>query len=147
MAAPTTSPYSTRFKVIAAAVVAVAIAMLAYGCTALSNGNDDPVLNSGEAKIVDNLIPRRNSQVPQQSSIGIDLAPGWTGTLVLNGVEIPEDELQKTPQIGVIEYTPGPNKTVPRFRTGQNCVNAIIWQLKDGRGVADRNIPWCFEVV
>ncbi len=147
MAEATTSPYSTRFKIVAAAVLTVALAMLAYGCSTLSNGNKDPVLSSGDAKIVENLIPRRNSQVPQQSDIGIDLAPGWTGTLVLNGVEIPKDQLQTTPQIGVIEFTPGKGKAVEQFRGGQNCVKAIIWRLSDGQGVADRTIPWCFDVV
>jgi len=147
MAEAKVSPYSTRFKIVAAAIVAVAIAMLAYGCSALSSGNKDPVLSTGDAKIVDNLIPRRNSEVPQQSDVGIDLAPGWTGTLVLNGVEIPKDELQITPELGVIEFTPGKGKAVEHFRGGQNCVQAIIWRISDGRGVADRTIPWCFEVV
>jgi hypothetical protein len=147
MPSAATSPYSTRFKIVAAALTAVAIILLAYGCSAMSSGNQDPVLNQGDAEIVENLIPRRNSQIPQQSSVGIDLAPGWTGTLVVNGVEIPGDELQKTPQIGVIEFTPGPGKSVERFRSGQNCVSAVIWQFADGRGVDDRTIPWCFEVV
>lgn len=139
--------YSTRFKLAASAVVAVAIGLLVFGYSALSSGNQDPVLNSGEARIVENLIPRRNSQIPQQSTVGIDLAPGWDGTLVLNNVPIPDDELQKTPQIGVIEFTPGKGKAVEKFKTGQNCINAVIWRISEGRGVADRSIPWCFEVV
>ena len=145
--ATSTSPYSTRFKLVAAAVIAVALVLIGVAFSALSNGEDDPVLTEADAKVVDNLIPRRNAQVPQQSSVGIDLAVGWSGTLVVDGTEIPEDELQVTPQIGLIEFTPGPGKAVEEYQAGQNCVTAIIWRIADGRGVADRNIPWCFQVV
>ncbi|HEY3000203.1 MAG TPA: hypothetical protein VGJ43_16590 [Acidimicrobiales bacterium] len=145
--ATSTSPYSTRFKLVAAAVIAVALVLIGVAFSALSNSEDDPVLTEADAKVVDNLIPRRNAQVPQQSSVGIDLAVGWSGTLVVDGTEIPEDELQVTPQIGLIEFTPGPGKAVEEYQAGQNCVTAIIWRIADGRGVADRNIPWCFQVV
>ena len=97
--------------------------------------------------MVENLIPRRNAQVPQQSNVGIDLVTGWDGVLVINGVFIPEDQLQVTPEIGLIEYTPAEGKAVEMLESGQNCVSAVIWRISDGRGVADRTIPWCFDVV
>ena len=142
-----TSVYSTRFKIGAIAVLAVAITLFAVAIRAFEDGDDDPVLQGGDAAVVENLLPRRNAQVPQQSSVGIDLVTGWEGTLVVDGVEIPEDELQVTPEIGLIEYTPGEGKAVERLDAGQNCVSAIIWMIADGRGVDDRTIPWCFEVV
>ena len=97
--------------------------------------------------MVENLIPRRDAQVPQQSNVGIDLVTGWDGVLIVNGVNIPEDQLQVTPEIGLIEFTPGEGKAVEALETGQNCVAAVVWKLADGRGVADRTIPWCFDVV
>jgi hypothetical protein len=139
--------YSRRFKLVAAAVLAVAATMLFFAVRAFDDGGDDPVLRGDDAAIVENLLPRRNAQVPQQSNVGIDLVNGWEGTLVIQGVEIPKDELQITPEIGLIEYTPGEGKTIEELEAGQNCVSAIIWRIRDGRGVADRTIPWCFEVV
>jgi hypothetical protein len=141
------SVYSTRFKIGAVVVLAVAITLLAIAVRSLSDGGDDPVLRGGDAAIVENLIPRRDAQVPQQSNVGIDLVTGWAGTLVIDGVEIPGDELQVTPEIGLIEFTPGDGKAVEALDAGQNCVSAVIWKVSDGRGVADRTIPWCFEVV
>src|ERR687897_3481545 len=86
---PPTSPYSTRFKLVAVAVLAVAVALFVGAFLTMEDSGDDPVLSStGDDAVVENLIPRRNSQVPQQSTIGIDLVPDWTGTLVLNGTEI-----------------------------------------------------------
>jgi hypothetical protein len=141
-----TSPYSTRFKVIAVLVLTLAISLLVLAALSLGD-NEDPVLSADDAQVVEALIPRRDSQVPQQSTVGIDLVVGWSGTLVVNGVEIPPDELVTTPEIGLIEYTPGEGKAVEQFQAGQNCVTAIIWPLAQGRGPADRQIPWCFEVV
>jgi hypothetical protein len=141
------SPYSTRFRIGAALVAAAALGVFAFTFIVLDEGDDDPVLQGGDAAVVENLIPRRNSQVPQQSGVGIDLVPGWDGTLVLDGVEIPRDQLVLTPELGLIEFTPGPDRAVEELSAGQNCVTAIIWRMDDGRGVDDRTIPWCFEVV
>ncbi len=139
--------YSTRFKLAAAAVVAVAIGLFVVAVNAFQEGGDDPVLQGSADEAVENLIPRRDAQVPQQSNVGIDLQTGWDGVLVIAGVEIPRDQLQITPEIGLIEFTPADGMAVEALDPGQNCVSAIIWRLSDGRGVADRTIPWCFEVV
>ena len=141
-----TSPYSTRFKIVAAAVVAVAALLIFIAFTSLGD-DEDPVLSEGDQQVVENLIPRRDTQVPQQSSVGIDLVTGWAGALTINGVEIPEDELTTTPEIGLIMYTPAEGKAVEELQAGQNCITATIWRISDGRGVNDRSIPWCFEVV
>lgn len=139
--------YSTRFKIGAVVVLAVAITLFGIAIRSFEDGGDDPVLNDGDAAVVENLLPRRNAQVPQQSNVGIDLLTGWDGVLVINGVIIPEDQLQVTPEIGLIEFTPGDGKAVEALEPGQNCVSAVIWKIADGRGVSDRTIPWCFDVV
>jgi hypothetical protein len=141
------SPYSTRFKIGAAAVVAVAALLIGYAIVGLDDGGDDPVLQGGDQAVVENLIPARNEQVPQQQKVGIDLANGWDAALIVNGVEIPEDELRRTPQLGLVEFTPASGTAVEELQTGRNCVTAVIWRLQDGRGVNDRSVPWCFEVV
>lgn len=144
---PDTSPYSTRFRIVAALVLSVAVAMLVAAVIGFDDGGDDPVLQGGDRAVVESLIPRRNSQVPQQSSIGIDLVTGWDGTLVVDGVEIPRDQLVLTPEIGLVQFTPGDDKAVEELHSGENCVTAVIWRVSQGRGVDDRTIPWCFEVV
>lgn len=141
------STYSTRFKIGAVIVLAIAITLFGLAIRSFDGGGDDPVLSDSDSAVVENLIPRRDAQVPQQSNVGIDLVTGWDGVLIVNGVNIPEDQLQVTPEIGLIEFTPGEGKAVEALETGQNCVSAVVWRLADGRGVADRTIPWCFDVV
>jgi hypothetical protein len=146
---PTSTPvYSTRFKIVAAVVLATAIAAFVGAYLSFNEGGDDPVLRSGgQDEYVEALIPDRNSQVPQQAPIGVDLVTGWTGVLVVNGVEIPEDELNITQELGLVEFTPADGRTVERLEGGQNCVTAIVWPLSEGRDQGSRSVTWCFEVV
>ena len=55
--------------------------LFAIASRAFDDGSDDPVLQGGDRAVVEDLIPRRNAQVPQQSGVGIDLVTGWDGTL------------------------------------------------------------------
>jgi hypothetical protein len=149
MATTSTSPYSTRFKVIAVIVLALAIAAFVAAYLVTSDEGDDALGTSGDAignKIVEQRIPAPGSQVPQQSTVGIDLLSGWEGTLQLNDVEIPMDQLKLTPELARIEFTPGDGKVVGELQAGLNCVNAIVWPISEGRDAA-REIPWCFTVV
>jgi hypothetical protein len=149
MATTSTSPYSTRFKVIAVIVLALAIAAFVAAYLATSDEGDDALGTSGDAignEIVEQRIPAPGSQVPQQSTVGVDLLSGWEGTLKLNDVEIPMDQLKLTPELARIEFTPGDGKVVDELQAGLNCVKAIVWPIPEGRDAA-RQIPWCFTVV
>jgi hypothetical protein len=149
MATTSTSPYSTRFKIVAVAVLALAIGAFVGAYLATSDEGDDELGASGDAaagEMVEQRIPAPNSQVPQQSTIGIDLAAGWEGTLQLNNVEIPRDQLTLTPELARIEFTPGEGQLVEELQAGRNCVTAVVWPIAEGRDAA-RQVPWCFEVV
>ncbi|HLM65022.1 MAG TPA: hypothetical protein VK306_12040 [Acidimicrobiales bacterium] len=139
--------YTTRFKVIAALVLTAAIAAFAAAFLALDRNDDDPILSSGGAdEYVEALLPARNSQVPQQETVGIDLIASWTGTLSVNGVEIPPDELQVTQELGLVQFTPGDGRAVEELRTGQNTIVATVWPLEEGREAAT-NVTWSFEAI
>jgi hypothetical protein len=148
MATTSTSPYSTRFKIVAVAVLALAVAAFVGAYLATNDEGDDELGASGDTpgEIVEQRIPAPNSQVPQQSTIGIDLAAGWEGTLQLNNVEIPRDQLTLTPELARIEFTPGEGQLVEELQAGRNCVTAVVWPIAEGRDAA-RQVPWCFEVV
>jgi hypothetical protein len=141
------SVYSTRFRIVAAALVAFAVTAFVLAYFTAQEGGEDPVLESGGVDFVEDFFPERNAQVPQQSSVGIDLESDWTGTLVINGVEIPEDELQVTDELGLVQYTPGDGKAVEELRTGTNSVTAVVWPRSESRETASQNIVWTFEVV
>ena len=142
------SPYSTRFRIVAAVVVACAAAVFTLAYFRFQDGTEDPIVQSGDtADVVEDLIPRRNDQVPQQSSVGIDLIPSWTGVLVVNGAEIPQDQLTITEELGLIQYAPGEGRFVEQLQAGTNTVQAIIWPRAESREAAAETVTWTFVVV
>jgi len=106
--------------------------------------NDIAVTDAGP---VEQLVPPRNSEILRQDVTGVDLRPGWTGVLVVNGVEIPEDQLDldNLESLGQVFFTPGDSKAVERYEAGENCVTAVVWRVEESRADS-RNVDWCFNV-
>ncbi len=105
-------------------------------------------------------------QVLNQSNVFVDLATGYTGVFVIDGVEIETrniDELsndavepgQQVELPPVTRYEPGnatltftPSSTAPitQFVDGDHTVELIYWRIEDGRQFA-RSFSWTFTVV
>jgi hypothetical protein len=134
-------------RVVSALVVLAALGGVAYACTEIETDdgtNDVAVTGSSPAE---RLVPPRGSEILRQEAFGIDLKPGWTGVLVLNGVEIPEDQVDDAniASTGELYFTPDDGLAVERYEAGENCVAAIVWRVEDTRADA-RSVPWCFNV-
>jgi hypothetical protein len=95
---------------------------------------------------IERLIPTPGSKVLQQETIGIDLAPGYEGSLALNGTPIPDDQLTLVPQLNQVLFTPGPGKDHETLPSGQNCLVATYWPATAGRAESTSH-SWCFSVV
>ncbi len=105
-------------------------------------------------------------QALAQTNVFADLAPGYTGVLVIDGVEIETVDLSEVqaspvepgeqvsiPPVTVFEpgnstltYTPSSNGPVPRFDPGVHRVEVIHWRVDEGRQRA-RSFTWQFVVV
>lgn len=121
--------------VVIVAVVAVVLARVGL-----------PAPDTAGDAAVEQLIPQTDAKIFQQEPVGIDLAPGYDGKLALNGTPIPDDQVDATPQLNLITFTPGPGKAVEQYDAGQNCVLATYWLIEDGPGIATSR-GWCFSVV
>lgn len=98
---------------------------------------------------VEELIPGRDSvAVPRQARIGVDLAPTWTGVLLLDGLEIPEDQLDRNAPLNQFYFQPGEGKEIERLSPGRVVATAIIWRptLGESRGSGSRSFSWAFTV-
>jgi hypothetical protein len=95
---------------------------------------------------VERLIPADDDKMLQQAPVGIDLAAGYDGTLTVNGVPIPEDQLTRTPQLNLVEFQPGPGKEIEQLPPGENCVVATFWRSETGPAQSS-GVSWCFTVV
>ena len=110
-------------------------------------------LNSGPEEIrrtdaaVERLVPADGSPVAvRQSEVGIDLAPGWTGILRVNGLEIPEDQLRRVEAQNEVYFQPGEEKEIEAFQPGTIVVEAEIWRTATETRDDARTITWRFGV-
>jgi len=142
-----TPPMSDRrHRLLIGVLLLGAAATLYAGVRATDTGEDDAV-GTG-AGVVERLIPRDGDEVLRQAELGIDLAPGFEGALVVNGIEIPTEDLRLVPEQNQVFFTPGEGKAVERLRAGPNCAVAEVWRSSQGRGTADdQSFTWCFEAL
>jgi hypothetical protein len=137
---------SAWYRIGVAAALLVAVLVLVAGVRATQTDDGDEPAVSGSPGVVEHLQPRRGAEVLRQTEIGIDLAPGYEARLILNGTEIPEEELRLVPEQNQAFYTPGPGRTFETLPSGQNCVTAVAWRSAVGRGPQDLRFEWCFDV-
>ncbi|MCY4164347.1 MAG: hypothetical protein OXE93_09090 [bacterium] len=129
-----------RRAVLGLAALAGAATVVLALLLADTDGNDVSV--TGNASI-DALIPPRSAEVLSQETVGIDLAQGYEVRLVLNGVELPADQLRHSPDINRYSFRPDRGKVVERLRAEQNCVQATYWPQEVGPSDS-QTITWCF---
>jgi len=110
-------------------------------------------LSSGPAEIrrtdeaVERLVPADGSPVAvRQAEVGIDLATGWTGVLIVNGLEIPEDELRRVEAQNEVYFQPGAGKAIEAFQPGPIVVEAEIWRSASETRDDARTVTWAFGV-
>jgi hypothetical protein len=131
-----------RYRLLLAVlVIAAAVALFVSIRTTDTGEPGDPASDA-----VERYIPRSGDEVLRQAELGIDLAPGYDGTLSVNGVDIPVEDQRRVPEQNEVFFTPGDGKAVERLVAGQNCVTAVVWKASIGRGTSrDETFTWCFE--
>jgi hypothetical protein len=137
-----------RHRLLVGLLVVGSCAALYAGVRATSSGDGEPVTVSGRPDVVEHLVPGEGDDVLRQAELGIDLAPGYEGALVVNGLPIPTEELRLVPEQNQVFFTPGEGKAVERLQAGPNCVQALVWRSSQGRGTAsDQTFTWCFDAL
>lgn len=137
---------SLRYRIGVTVALAIAFAALFAGVQATQTDDDgDEPSVSGQPGVVEQLRPRQGAEVLRQTEVGIDLAPGYEARLLVNGTEIPADELRLVPEQNQVFYAPGPGRTFETLPSGTNCVTAIAWRSAVGPGPQDLRFEWCFD--
>lgn len=65
----------------------------------------------------------------RQARIGIDLHTGYTALLFVDGVRIPEDQLERVEPLSQVFYTPGRGKETGALEPGRHCATAQLWRI------------------
>jgi hypothetical protein len=104
------------------------------------------------------------TQTPAQTSVIVDLAAGYEGVLVIDGLELetvnitelrdkttPGQQVTLPPTTvyepgnATLTFDPSPDSTITTFTQGRHVIQVIFWETVEGRGSA-RSYSWSFEV-
>jgi hypothetical protein len=72
------------------------------------------------------------------------LAQATTSGLLIDGIGIPEDQIEVVPGLNQYFYTPGPGQEVATLPPGRNCATILIKRVADPKDNGHR-FSWCFN--
>ena len=159
------SRISPKMKRVGASLaIALGIVFVFVGLTTSVTGKEAQNL----PKEIENITPVRSAtQVQSQERIQVDLTTGYTGVLIVNGIELktvglddpslvptkPGSQVDLPPDVifepgnNTLTFTPTKGAAIEKFTTGVNTVMVIYWKQVDGRAFAKPSFTWQFDVV
>lgn len=81
----------------------------------------------------------------RQTTISADLAPGYTGYLTWDGIEIPEDDLQRVAALNTVTLRPQPDSDYLTLEPGPHCAGVVYWRIGQ-RPEDGSSYRWCFRL-
>ncbi len=82
---------------------------------------------------VERVIPAPGSVIAPQDGVQVDLADEYTGVLVIDGKEIPLDQLTVVLPLGQVSFRPAPGLDITRFPPGPHVVRVVYWRQAESR--------------
>lgn len=96
---------------------------------------------------LESVTPENSSQnVPGQASIVANLEFGYTGALIINGREIPMDQVDEVVATGELRFSPGDGKDLRRLPGGALSVTVVFWPSQGTREVDADSYSWVLNV-
>src|SRR5687767_8430628 len=100
-----------RYRVLLAVLVLAAVVAFVAMIRSTDTGGPEEATASD---VVERFVPNAGDEVLRQAELGVDLAPGYDGTLFVNGVEIPAEDQRRVPEQNQMFFTPGEGKAIER---------------------------------
>ena len=94
---------------------------------ALSTGGDSTELPTA----VELVAPAADATVLRQTTVVIDMVPGYVIDLTIDGVFIPPSEIESTAALGRFEWAPGPGNAFAEWAPGSHTVE-VSWDTITG---------------
>lgn len=146
-------------RTVIAVVLLAALGVAVWGATTGGSGAEQQLVKGA----IINLSPPEGGQALRQTAVGADLAPGYDGRLTVNGIAIPEEQMEgaRDPatlsakdlaENGVrannrnsVYFKPGPGKVIEEFQHG--TVTIALDYFKDRRQSTTTNrVTWTIRV-
>ena len=94
---------------------------------------------------IEAVVPEPGSGMLAQDAIGADLVDTFTGVLLIDGVEIPEDQLQINRPLGEVGFRPGEGKEIVRLEEGLHSATIVYWPQDRSREDSAKSFTWSFR--
>jgi hypothetical protein len=131
-------------RIVITLIVLACIAGMVLAVSRTRRGDELPTI-TGSPNVVELLVPTEGSTVLAQAQVEIDLTSRYAASLSINNTLIPDEQLQKHPELNQYVFTPGPGKVFEKLPSGSNCVQATIFRV-DGVDETVNPVRWCFNV-
>ena len=127
-------------------VISLLLAVAVGGFVVAANLHVDAPTTPPRDRAITTVYPAPGALVERQTQVFYELDSSYDGVLQINGVEIPEDQVERL-SVGQtrIGFTPGPGKEISRFPPSRNCATALFWHRDQTRAAA-RMYSWCFNL-
>jgi hypothetical protein len=145
-------------RLISAVVIAGALALIVWGVGSAQTGDS---VDKPADPAIERLIPNPGEIVLRQSQVGIDLASGYRGVLIIDGQEIPTTDVpaganpvaattvnldaQFDPATNTVLFVPKKGATIEEFTPGDHRITAVYWREDETRDQAS-SYSWSFKV-
>lgn len=93
---------------------------------------------------IESVIPTPGAGILAQDDVGADLVDTFTGVLLIDGVEIPEDQLRINKPLGEVGFRPGEGKDILRLEEGLHSATIVYWPQDRSREDA-KSFTWQFR--
>jgi hypothetical protein len=127
-------------------VVVAVVVVLNLGVVILNKSDTTPQARTGLPMTIQSIQPRPGDLIRPQDTIIVEFDPNLTGALVLDGQEIPTNELDRLPGLGEVSFRPGPGKSLSRFAPGSHTVVVEYWAVSKPRPTNPASYGWSFRV-
>ena len=94
---------------------------------------------------VDSVTPAPGELVRLQDTVGADLRDDLTGVLVLDGAEIPEDQLERVIPLAQVTFRPGPDQDLEKLEPGEHTLVVLYWPQGKERPARPASYSWSFR--
>ena len=94
---------------------------------------------------VEAVTPEGGDLDLRQVTIAADLAAGYSGYLELDGVEVPDDDLQRVEALNQVILRPQPESEYRELSPGPHCATVVYRKTGQPRDQS-RSYRWCFSL-
>ncbi len=127
-----------------AIVAVIALAVLNLGIILL-DATDTTETGRTLPSTVESVFPEPGSLARLQDTIVVDLRDDLTGVLLIDGAEVPEDQMDRVVPLAQVSFRPGEDHDLVRFEPGEHAVTVQYWKQGKPRPSQPGTYSWSFR--